>query len=108
MDGLSIFFRWEPILFGMAVFSIILVLRRIVEGSYEPIKGNHWWKVFLSVAPALVGVLLSLTSIMPIPKDMQRYETLYGLVIGMFSGVIYRIVKATIRSKWPNAFKDQS
>lgn len=96
---------WPTVLFSLGVYGLLFVLRLIVERSIPRLKmdGNYYWReVVLPVLPFLLGGLVgALLSAYPYPEGIGSCmaRALYGAVCGLFSGVVYRVVKNLVRSK---------
>lgn len=109
--GLDTFINWQTALFAFGVYSFVLLIRRVVEFSFKQVKGADWWKLVLSILPGALGLSAGVwLSTFPYPEVLMTRagRGVYGLVIGMASGVIYRIVKKAIKNRFPGAFDEDA
>lgn len=104
---LSLF--WQFGLLALAISAITSVLKKGIEflvlsNPNVPLdkKSLFWRDVFLPIAPivngALFGYFIKSFPYPPVINDISS-RVLFGLVAGMFSGVIYRMLKKFILAR---------
>ena len=106
--GLDKFLGWQTLLFGLAVYFAVLAFRRVVELAFRKyVYSAGWWATLLSFLPGLVGLAGGVwMPWFPFPEGIETPGTrgVFGLVVGMASGVIYRAAKKLIESRFPGIF----
>jgi len=92
-------------LFGAACYLLTLVVRRIVETAQPHLKEkpyktsfSRWWnQVILYLIPLIFGAVLALllkgTSLIPAWVDSYRTASVYGVVLGSMSSMMYKVLK---------------
>jgi len=96
---------WPALLFGVAVFAIVFIIRHAVEGAFPGVTSRWFWRdVALLVLPPLIGgVLVCLGRGFPYPvgfTELRSQVMFYGIPVGFASGTIYRIVKKIAEAKF--------
>jgi hypothetical protein len=107
MDPLTVVTSWQFVLFGLAIASVMYVLRIVVEyfmelGHIDPDKNKLWNKVMLPILPVIIGAIWAThLRAFPYPDNMvsRPDRLIFGLVAGLLSGLIYRVVKAVLYQK---------
>ena len=97
---------WQTGFFCLVIYSFVLLMRRVTENIYKPIRGAKWWTgVVLPLAPFVVGVLLGLIKSAPYPEGivLTGARVMYGFACGALSGVAYRILFSIIKQRFPDA-----
>lgn len=111
MDSiLQMLLSWQFIVFGLAVAAIIFVLRQSIEYAL-----NHWLKInvkskkykiwsdlILPILPVLIGGLGGfIIKNYPYPSGLASISgrIAFGLVAGLMSGLLYRVIKSLLFSK---------
>jgi hypothetical protein len=106
MDLNDLFSKAGPALvFMLAVWFLTLLIRRVCERAFPGIaaKGTKWSDIVLPVLPLLLGTAFALVmKKFPILRDLPSTGTraMYGFVAGAASGVVYRILKSIVKSKY--------
>lgn len=100
---------WQFGLLALAISAITSVFKKIIEffilsNPNVPLdkKSLFWRDVFLPVLPIIIGGLFGyLIKSFPYPAVINDSSSrmLFGLVAGMFSGVIYRMIKKFILAR---------
>ena len=102
-DALSALVSWQFILFALAVFVIVWFFRTIFEYFFPKLDNNTLWeKLILPLAPVIVGTLLAyFAKTYPYPANLTGLlpRLMIGGVGGMFSGLIYQVLKGLIKDK---------
>lgn len=94
---------WQTVMFSVAVWIIVFLIRRVAELARPTLKFRPWWRNgVLVVLPPVLGVLLVL--VMPTyswPELLQSRadKILTGLCCGFFCGWTYKLVKGLLRGK---------
>ena len=93
--------KWQTGVFGLTIYAVTLVIRKIVEASAPSVKTSIWWsEVFLSLAPIVNGVwLVFALPFFPWPTPVAAslgLKVLYGMVCGLVSGWLYGRAKSLV------------
>jgi hypothetical protein len=107
MDPLTIICSPQFMLFGLAIASIILVIRAIVEYLLGLLKIDYsknklWNDVILPILPVGIGALWAMyLKTYPYPNNLisQGDRIIFGMVAGLLSGLTYRMVKSLMYQK---------
>lgn len=103
MDPLMQFFTWQFMLFSMAIAGVTYVIRLLVEYFLKNTQKLKLWKdVLLPIFPIVLGVLMGAFMVKyPYPEGLVSAGSriVFGLVAGMFSGVLYRVIIAMLNFK---------
>ncbi len=118
-NALTNFLGWHTLIFGLMCWILTFITRRIVETALPHLKksadANHkdvtykttfarWWnEVILYVMPPSWGALAGgLASMYPFPDGLTSLSArlFFGVVVGFFSGFIYKIVKKVVLKKF--------
>jgi len=108
MDPLSTLLSWQFVLLCLAISAIIFVFRTIVDYFLKVKKASPtlWEDVILPVSPIILGGLMcwQMPSF-PYPNNLndKDFRIIFGLVAGSFSGLVYRMIKATLIKKITDA-----
>lgn len=91
--------------FGLACYFFSLGIRTVAERWFPRLMINWYWnELALAVLPALVGVaLMFVAPKYPYPALFMTSawsKVLFGGVVGICSGWVYRILKATVKKVW--------
>lgn len=102
---------WQFILFCLGIAAITEVLRRgieffILDNPKMPgTRTSKLWREFLlPIAPVTNGVLMAVVAVKyPYPQEIHSFSArvFFGLVGGLLSGLIYRVVAGMIKAKNP-------
>lgn len=119
MDLLSIFLTWQFLIFCLGLSAITFVVRKIVEYlmlCFPGLLGSKfsilWKSVLLPIGPVVNGAIAGvLADSFPYPESLGtssygRFS--FGLVAGLFSGLVYRIVVELLKSKFSESTKQSS
>ncbi len=107
MDNvITILLSWQFVSFSLAISAILFVIKTVVEyivSLWKPIQESKLWKeLFLPILPVIIGsVGAALLSSFPYPENLTTVSArlVFGLIAGLFSGLIYRIIKALVIQK---------
>jgi hypothetical protein len=107
IEPFAVMTSWQFNLFGMSICAIMFVLRNIVEyiiGLFgkDPTKWKLWTDVLLPILPVFVGPTLGFClQSFPYPNELvsNSDRILFGMVAGLLSGLIYRVVKSVVYEK---------
>ena len=111
---LKIFLTWQFMIFCLGIAAITFVFRKVLEYAIlnrPTLPGNPnskiWRDLVLPVAPVLLGALAGwLATGYPYPDGLSGStfgRVSFGLVSGLFSGLMYRVVMGLLRGKIPDA-----
>ena len=107
---LRIFLSWQFIFFCLGLAGIGFVFRRLVEyfildnPKIPASRQSTIWRAFiLPVTPVILGGLAGyFAKNYPYPEGLaesQYGRVSFGLVAGLLSGLVYRVIKELLRSK---------
>lgn len=112
MEALEILLSWQFIVYSLGISAIMFVFRKIIEYYVSNFKSskkeyNLWHDLVLPVLPVILGPLGTyIFSSFPYPENLSTMggKFAFGLIAGLLSGLIYRVLKGLILSKL-NSFK---
>ena len=113
---LQVLLSWQFVFFGLAIAAIVYVLRLIAEYVASLLKkdlsqSNLWNNLLLPIVPIALGVVAALLlKKFPYPgftPDVHGVVSrgdriIFGLVAGLLSTLMYRIIKALLYQKLVN------
>lgn len=106
MDPLMNFFTWQFMLFSLAVAGVTFILRKVIEYYAKNITKNTAWEdLVLPIFPLVLGCLMGkLMTAYPYPDGLNSVggRVIFGLVVGMFSGLVYRVLNSLLNVKAEN------
>lgn len=93
-------------LLGLSIAGITFVIRKIVEYVMAVSKAaakedTLWEKLILPILPVLLGMGMGLMTGLPFPAEIVTVgaRVVFGLVAGLLSTLLYRIINATFAQK---------
>lgn len=104
----------QTLIFCLFVYAVVFCLRKIAEGAGRKwdIRNNFYWReVALPVLPALVGAVTGVCfTSMAYPEGFGTVgaRSIFGLVCGFASGLVYKIALSIVRKLWLGATPPQS
>lgn len=112
MDNvLQALLSWQFVFFALAIAAMTFVLKKVVEFAIDNqniptgsmTKENRFWKeLVLPISPVIMGAGAGvLAKMYPFPEGISSPSArlAFGMVAGLLSGLVYRIVKGTLASK---------
>lgn len=107
MDPIEMLLSWQFIVFGLSIAAVIFVIRTGVDFCIKnfklsQFKINLWQDLLLPILPVFIGAGSAyVMKSFPYPEQLSSdgSKVLFGVVAGLFSGLIYRIVKSLISQK---------
>lgn len=97
------FFTWQFMLFSLAVAGVTYVVRLLVEHYIKTGDFLKTWKdVILPIFPLALGCLMGLfMTKYPYPEGLVSSggRVVFGMVGGMFSGLVYRTINSILHNK---------
>jgi hypothetical protein len=100
---LSNLFSLQFLIFCLGLAAVIFVVRKFVEFFVKTVKVlKLWHELILPVFPVVLGGLTGLFAQMyPYPEGIGSASgrVLFGLVAGLLSGLVYRVVKSLLKAK---------
>jgi hypothetical protein len=100
---------WQFVLFCLGIAAVTFVLRKAIEffvldnPKMPGTRASKFWNEFLlPVFPVVFGCLVGLFAKQyPYPDSLTSTSShlTFGLVAGLFSGLVYRVAKAFLASK---------
>jgi len=108
--GFEVLLSWQFLFFSLVIAAITFVTRKIVEYFLDmpsvpaSKSAKLWTELLLPIGPVCTGGLIGYFF-----KQFQYPDNLtgtvdrvfFGLIAGLLSGLIYRVVKGMISSKLP-------
>jgi prepilin signal peptidase PulO-like enzyme (type II secretory pathway) len=102
-NALSSFLGWHTLVFALACWILTFFTRRIAEMARPGLKENRWWtQVILYAIPVFWGgSSASLATMYPFPEGISSFSArlFFGVVVGFFSGFMYKVVKKVVLKK---------
>lgn len=112
MDNvLQALLSWQFVFFALAIAAMTFVLKKVVEFAIDNesiptgsmTKENRFWReLVLPISPVLMGAGAGFFAHMyPFPEGISSASarTAFGMVAGLLSGLLYRMVKGALVSK---------
>jgi hypothetical protein len=94
------FLSWQFVFFSLGVMAVIFVVRTILEYFFSALKtSNLWNSLILTVSPVILGGIMAyLFKAYPYSTGLTSSgdHILFGAVAGLFSGLIFRVIKTTL------------
>ncbi len=98
---------WQFMLFGLAIAAVVFIVRTIVEyliENYTPFakETKLWNDLILPLLPVFLGPIgACLVKKFPYPDGLTDTDSrvIFGLVAGLLSTLLYRVVKALLLQK---------
>lgn len=102
---------WQFLLFCLAIAAITFVVRKIAEYALDNPKiptgkmtktSRLWKELILPILPVLMGPFAGfLAKQYPYPEGLQTVSgrLIFGLVAGLLSGLVYRVINSFLTSK---------
>jgi len=105
MDPFLQFLTWQFMLFCMFIFGITSIFRNAIESTFkDAITTKFWTKFVLPTFPLLLGGIAGFFLSGPYPEGVLNRDSqvVFGVVAGLFSGHLYRLVKGMIKARMDN------
>jgi hypothetical protein len=105
MDLLSLVFSWQFLFMSLAVAALIYAIRLLVENIWKTISENKIWRdAILPIMPIVLGGFIGLMAKQfpfPFPEGLTSASAriIFGIVAGLLSAQVYKIIKAMIDKK---------
>lgn len=110
---IQILLSWQFLMLCLGIAAVTFVFRKIFEyfifKHFVKIK-KLWSEVILPILPVVTGGFISeFAKQYPYPEDIQSDigKVFFGIIAGMFSGLVYRIAKSYISKAAPKAENNQ-
>lgn len=105
---LSLSFLFACLAIAAVTYVIKHVTEYILDHPLIPLSKVSviWKELMLPILPVVLGALISCLNLgYPYPDGLNSSggKVAFGLVAGLFSGLIYRVLKSTLISKMPKA-----
>ncbi|MCZ2224563.1 MAG: hypothetical protein LC122_13140 [Chitinophagales bacterium] len=106
--SLAILFSWQFVLLCLGISAVVYIIRLVVEyllQTFHKKESKLWVAVILPALPIFVGLFFGLKiNSYPYPEGVSTLgaHSIFGLVAGLLSGLVYKIVKELISSKSQN------
>lgn len=108
MDILTQLLSVSNIVLCLAIVAIVWIQRKGTKVLVKKIfkkdleKSTLWTEFFMPVGPLVTGALLTLIPQLPVPEMFSEgvmVRMVFGIGIGLVSGLVYRLVKKNILDK---------
>lgn len=107
---LQMLLSWQFIVFGLAIAALVFVIRQLIDYSLErwvklrqkEKKLKLWTNLVLPILPVLLGGICGfLVKTYPYPQELTTPggRVVFGLVAGLMSGLLYRVIKSLLFQK---------
>lgn len=104
---LQMLLNWQMVLFGLAVAAVTFVIRKTAEygmanWGFLSKESKLWTELILPILPVFLGVGGALLfKMFPYPNGLTGSESrgIFGLVAGLLSTLLYRVVNALLVQK---------
>lgn len=99
---------WQFLIFCLAIAAITFVIRRIVEYILDNPKipasktSKLWTELILPIMPVILGCVAGIVSKQypyPTGLELTSGRIAFGLVAGLLSTLVYRVINAFLTSK---------
>jgi len=100
-------FSWQFLLFCLAIAAVTFVIRKVVEYfilDNPKLPGNKasklWRELLLPIGPVVGGALAGLVAVKyPYPEGISSVSgrVVFGLVAGLLSGLVYRVLSGMLK-----------
>lgn len=112
MDNvLQALLSWQFVFFALAIAAMTFVVKKVVEFAIDSpniptgnaTKESRFWReVVLPISPVLIGAVAGFFAKMyPFPEGIESVSAriTFGMVAGLLSGLLFRIIKGALASK---------
>lgn len=112
MDNvLQALLSWQFVFFALAIAAMTFVVRKVIEFAIDSPsiptgnankEGRFWREVVLPISPVLIGAGAGfLVKMYPFPEGIESASAriMFGMVAGLLSGLLFRIIKGVLASK---------
>lgn len=101
------FLSWHLIIFCLSISAITFVLKKFANFAVTKIKimkkfHDFWFQVLTPTIPVIIGGIMSyFMGSYPFPEEISTTSSrvFFGFVAGMFSGLVYKVIKSYISKK---------
>lgn len=107
-DLVEQFLSMSTMVFCLAVVALVWIQRRLLEGFLPVLKnketrvGKMWREMFVPLAPIGTGGIAGMVATKyPYPEMFTSFSSrlFFGLVCGLLSGLVYRLIKKNVMDK---------
>jgi hypothetical protein len=102
-SALQALFSWQFLLFSLSIAAIVWFIRTVVEYFLPNADGNKLWeKLILPTMPLIFGTVIAFfAKAYPFPDGLTSASArlMFGGVGGMFSGLVYQVIKGMLKDK---------
>jgi hypothetical protein len=100
---LSVFLSWQFIMFSLGIYVITWMMRTLLEYRFpKVITSKFYSEIVLPFTPVLVGAVVAFFATQyayPAGISFLSGRLVFGATTGMFSGLIFRVIKSMLKSK---------
>ncbi len=110
-SAIQILLSWQFLILCLGIAAVTFVFRKVFEFfvfKYVKVIQKFWSEVIVPILPVVIGGLVAgFVKQYPYPEDISSGSgrMFFGLIAGMFSGLVYRIAKSYL-SKIGSQTKD--
>lgn len=102
-NALNALISWQFLLFCLGTFTITFIIRKIVEFYVKSSLTSPFWnELFIPIMPPILGALVGLCATKyTYPDGLNNLSgrLFFGMVAGLLSGLVYKVVKGTLKAK---------
>jgi hypothetical protein len=102
-NALDVLLSSQFLLFSLGIFALTWFIRIIVEYFIpKSVSSRLWEKLILPAMPLVFGAGVAfLAKKYPYPDGLTGFSSrlIFGTVAGMFSGLVYQVIKGVLRDK---------
>lgn len=111
-DFVGQFFTVSTVVFALVIWVLVLLQRKVVDVLLPKLATTKiWLELILPFLPVIMGGVIALVvKKYPFPETFSvsaSSRLFFGVVCGLFSGLVYRVVKAFILQKLPKKDGDE-
>lgn len=106
------FFTVNAVVFALVIWVLVLAQKRVVNVLFTKIANTKiWLELILPFLPVIMGGVVALVAKKyPFPEAFAASASsrlFFGIVCGLFSGLVYRVIKSFILQKLPKKDGDE-
>ena len=97
---------WQFIMFCLGIAAMTFIIRKLIDFLVTKFKfkkfNSFWSEVLLPILPVVLGSIVSAMAVKyPFPEGISALSSrvFFGMVAGLFSGLVYRIAKSSLSSQ---------
>lgn len=105
MDPLTLFLSSQMLMLCLSIFAITYLVQLVAEFYKPSLKTKPvWTEIALHVIPLAIGTVLGIPNLFTYPTPMHVGGRMcFGLIAGLFSNMVYKLIKGAVQAKFPDA-----